>query len=231
MIGRRSHRSEKQYRSLTRLLAEKLRETIVGGKLAPGEKLQPEKLAASLKVSEIPLREALRQLAKSGYVTFLPDNNVIVSKPTVDDVEDHYRIASVLEGLAARLAVERARSEEVEHLRKLHQTLKDAYQRRDLPGYFEANRGFHRFIAEIARNERLYRLIDQLRQEIQKTRLLALQLVDRLEFSMREHDQILDAFVKKSPDLAEASMVRHLNNHMAALRKALGKKNQTDQGT
>jgi DNA-binding GntR family transcriptional regulator len=60
-----------------------------------------------------------------------------------------------------------------------------------------------------------------LRQEIQKNRLLALKLPDRLEFSMREHDQIVDAFVKRNPELAEAVVVRHLNNQMAALKKAL----------
>ena len=222
MIGRSSRRSEARYKSLTGLIAEKLKEAILAGKLKPGEKLSAESLAASLKVSQVPLREALRQLATEGYVTFLPDNEVIVSKPRIEDVEDYYRIASVLEGLAARLAVEKAQGEEISRLRELHRLLREACQKRDLADYFEANSRFHRFIAEIARNERLYRLIDQLRQEIQKTRLVALQLVDRLEFSMREHDQILDAFVKKSPELAEAAMVRHLNNHMTALRKALG---------
>jgi len=228
MIGRPSRRAEARYKSLTGLIGEKLKEAIVGGKFKPGDKLSSAILASSLKVGQVPLREALRQLAAEGYVTFLPDNEVIVSKPRLEDVEDYYRIASVLEGLAARLAVEKAQPEEVSRLRELHQLLREACQKRDPADYFEANSRFHRFIAEIARNERLYRLIDQSRQEIQKTRLLALQLIDRLEFSMREHDQILDAFVKKSPELAEAAMVRHLNNHMASLRQALREKNPTD---
>ena len=229
MIGRPSRRSEARYKSLTELIGEKLKEAILAGKLKPGEKLSAEILASSLKVSQVPLREALRHLGTEGYVTFLPDNEVIVSKPRIEDVEDYYKIASVLEGLAARLAVEKAQVEEIARLRELHQLLREACQKRDPADYFEANSRFHRFIAEIARNERLYRLIDQLRQEIQKTRLLAHQLVDRLEFSMREHDQILDAFVKKSPELAEVAMVRHLTNHMAALRKALGEKSPPDQ--
>jgi DNA-binding GntR family transcriptional regulator len=221
MIGRRSGRSEERYKSLIRLIAEKLKEAILAGKLTPGEKLAAEKLAVLLKVSQVPLREALRQLATEGYVTFLPNNEVIVSKPTIEDSEDHYMIASALEGLAARLAVQRAQGDEIARLRELHQLLKESYQKRDLPGYIEANSHFHRFIAEIARNERLYRMIDQLRQEIQKTRLLAFKLPGRLELSMREHDQIVDAFVKGNPELAEAAVVRHLNNQMAALKKVL----------
>jgi len=224
MIGGGPSRAEKKFKSLTKLLSEKLREAIINGKFAPGEKLSEETLAASLHVGRVSLREALRSLEAEGYVTFLANTEVVVSKPTPEDVQDYYTIASVLEGLAARLAVENAQTEEISHLRELHQLLKEACQKRDLRRYFDANSSFHRFIAEIARNQRLYRLIDQLRQELQKTRILAFNLPQRLDYSMREHDQILDAFLKKNPQLAESTMVRHLNNQMETLRKALDHK-------
>jgi len=220
-MTKRPSRAERQFRSLTKLLVEELKTAMITGKLAPGERLSEEKLAASLKVSRIPLREALRRLETEGYVTFLPNHEVAVSKPTMEELEDYYAIASVLEGLAARLAVERAQPEELCRLRELHQLLREAYQERDLGRYFEANSNFHHFIAEIAGNERLYRLIDQMRREIKKTRIFSLHLPQRLDYSMREHDQILDAFLKKNPELAEAMIVRHLKNQMEALKKML----------
>ena len=221
MIRRGQDRAEKRFRSLTRLIAEELKQAIVSGKLAPGEKLAEEKLTASLKVSRVPLREALRRLESEGYVTFLPNEQVVVSKPTLEEIEDYYSITGVLEGLATRLAVERARPEEVARLRDLHQLLKEAYKRKDAERYFEANNRFHRFIAELARNERLYHLIDQMRQEIRKARIVSLHLPQRLDYSMREHDQIMDAFLKKNPELAEAMVIKHLQNHMAALKRVL----------
>jgi DNA-binding GntR family transcriptional regulator len=221
ILGRGANRAEKRFKSLTKLLTEKLREAIVAGKLAPGERLAEADLAASLKVGPVALREALRSLEAAGFVTVRPDNQVVVSKPTIEEIEDYYTIAGVLEGLAARLAVERAAPEDVGRLKELHQALKEASQKRDLIRYFDANASFHRFIAEIARNERLYRMVDQLRQEIHKTRILALRLPQRLDSSMREHDQIMDAFLKKNPALAETTMVRHLNNQMETLRKAI----------
>ena len=220
-MKRRSSRVEKRFKSLTRLLAEELREAIVDGKIAPGERLSEESLAATLKVGRVPMRAALRRLEAEGYVTFLSTSEVTVSKPTMEEVEDYYMIASALEGLAARLAVERALPEELSRLRELHQILKEAYQRKDPEQYFEANSNFHRFIAEMARNERLYRMIDQMRQEIQRTRILSLHLPHRLDYSMREHDQILDAFLKKNTQLAETAMVKHLHNQMEAIKKAL----------
>lgn len=221
MIRRRPSRIEKRFRSLRRLLTEELKEAILAGKLAPGERLSEEKLASSLKVGRVPLRESLRRLEAEGYITFLSHNDIMVSKPTIEDVRDYYSIASVLEGLATRLAVERAQPEELSRLRELHQLLKEAYKKKDPELYFEANSSFHRFIAEIARNERLHRLIDEMRHEIQKTRILSLHLPERLDYSMQEHDQILDAFLRRNPELAEGTVVKHLRNQMEALVKVL----------
>ena len=219
ILGRAAGRAEKRFESLTKSLIEKLTAAIVSGKFAPGEPLSESALAAIFKVEPIPLREALRVLEARGYVTFKPANEVIVSKPTPEEIEDSYTIAGVLEGLAVRRAVERAGPQDVERLRELHHALKEACHKRDLIGYFDANSNFHRFIADLARNERLYRLIEQLRREIQKTRILLLRTPQRLDYSMREHDQIMDAFLKKNPALAESTMVRHMQNQMETLRK------------
>jgi DNA-binding GntR family transcriptional regulator len=181
ILGSGANRAEKRFKSLTKLLSEKLKEAIVAGKITPGERLEENDLAASLKVGPVALREALRALEAQGFVMIRPDNAVVVSKPTREEIEDCYTIAGALEGLAARLAVERAAPAEVSRLKELHLALKDACQKRDLIRYFDANASFHRFIAEIARNERLYRMVDQLRQEIHKTRILALRSPQRLD--------------------------------------------------
>ena len=88
MIGGGASRAEKKFKSLTKLLTEKLREAIVGGKFAPGERLSEETLSVSLHVGRVALREALRALETEGYVTFLPNNEMAVSKPTREDVQD-----------------------------------------------------------------------------------------------------------------------------------------------
>jgi DNA-binding GntR family transcriptional regulator len=221
MIRRGEERAEKRFRSLTRLISDQLKEAISSGKIKPGEKLSETDLMASVGVGRVPLRDALRSLEAEGYVTFLSKDHVVVSKPTVEEIEDYYTIASVLEGLAARLAVEHARPEEIERLRELHQHLRQAAKGRDAAAYFEANSRFHRFIAELAGNERLYRMIDQMRQEMRKTRILALHLPQRVDYSMREHDQIMDAFLRKNPELAESAVIKHLQHHMLALKQAL----------
>jgi DNA-binding GntR family transcriptional regulator len=219
MLG--ANRAEKKFRASVEDVAGEIRKAILQGKISPGEQLSEEKLAASLRASRVVLREALRALEDQGYVTFLPNNQVVASNPSREDMHDYYTIAGVLEGLAARLAVERAQPEEIARLRELHQLLKEACHKGDALQYFDANSNFHRFIAEMSHNERLYQLIEELRREIQKTRLLSLHMPQRLDYSMREHDQIMDAFLKKNPQLAESMMVQHLTNHLKALRMAL----------
>ena len=219
MLG--ANRAEKKFRASVEDAAGEIRKAILQGKILPGEQLSEEKLAASLRASGVVLREALRALETQGYVTFLPNNHVVASNPSRDDMHDYYTIAGALEGLAARLAVERAQPDEIARLRELHQLLREACHKGDVLQYFDANSNFHRFIAELSHNERLYQLIEELRREIQKTRLLSLHMPQRLDYSMREHDQIMDAFLKKNPQLAESMMVQHLSNHLKALGKAL----------
>ena len=98
ILGRRAEKAEKRFKSLTKLLIEKLKEAIVGGKFAPGERLSESTLASSLKVGTVALREALRSLEAEGFVTFRPTDEVVVSKPTREEIEDAYTIAGVLEG-------------------------------------------------------------------------------------------------------------------------------------
>lgn len=220
-------RAEKKFRSVVRLIAENLRTGIITGKLIPGERFSEEKLAGLLKVGAVPLRDALRRLEAEGYVTFKSHGEIEISKPTLEEIEDYYAIAGVLEGLAARLAVERATADEIARLRELHQVLKKAYQEKDLVRYFDANTNFHSYIGGMARNERLRRLLTQVRHEIQKTRILTLHLPHRADYSMREHDQILDAFLKRNPELAESVVVSHMNNQMNTIKKMLQAEDRT----
>ena len=87
MIRKGEERAEKRFRSLTRLISDQLKEAISSGKIKPGEKLSETDLMASVGVGRVPLRDALRSLEAEGYVTFLSKDHVVVSKPTVEEIE------------------------------------------------------------------------------------------------------------------------------------------------
>ena len=77
------------------------------GLYKPGDSLVETKLAKELGVSRTPIREAIRQLEFEGLVHSIPNKGVIVQGISTQDVDDIYIIRKMVEGLAARWAVER----------------------------------------------------------------------------------------------------------------------------
>src|SRR5260370_38119604 len=103
--------------SLSKVVREQIRGLILGGKLAPGERLVEDKLSAELGVSRVPVREALRSLAAEGLVRLLPRRGATVAEITPEIVAELVEVRALLEGLNARLAAQRHDPEIVAQLR------------------------------------------------------------------------------------------------------------------
>src|ERR1700742_5190631 len=91
--------------TLVEYAAGEIREQILSGEMAAGERILLDEVAEELGISPIPLREALRTLATEGLVAPLPRRGYTVAPVTVADLEETYRVRLVLEPLAVKLAV------------------------------------------------------------------------------------------------------------------------------
>ena len=87
---------------------ERLRQAIVEGRYAPGERLIEVRLAEELELSRTPIREALRRLDAEGLVVHERNRGAIVRSMTIDEVIDIYELRGRLESYAAELAAERS---------------------------------------------------------------------------------------------------------------------------
>src|SRR5207247_11200915 len=83
---------------------ELIREAIIEGRLAPGQRLKEEELARELGISRTPVREALLMLQAEGLVDAAPNRGAVVRSHDADDLEDLYQLRALLEGYAARRA-------------------------------------------------------------------------------------------------------------------------------
>jgi len=83
--------------SLATAVADKLREKILNGELREGQQLRQDAIAAELRVSRIPVREALRQLEAEGLVTIIPHRGAVVSALSLEEIEELFEIRAVLE--------------------------------------------------------------------------------------------------------------------------------------
>lgn len=102
--------------TLTSRVHELLEADIIDGRLAPGERLHADALAAQHGMSRIPVREALRSLHEAGWVDIRPRQGVRVRERTVRELDELTELRAVVEGLVARWAAERRSDDDLRAL-------------------------------------------------------------------------------------------------------------------
>lgn len=124
--------------TLPEQVAEKIGSAIIQGHLAPGERLQEQKIADSVGVSRGPVRDALRILERNGLVQINARRGTWVTQPTVREVNDVFNMRIALVGLAARLAAEQKDSSVITELRAKIDRLTDLARGADVDAYLNA---------------------------------------------------------------------------------------------
>jgi DNA-binding GntR family transcriptional regulator len=136
----------------------RLREAIVSGELAPGERLTEEELAAWLGISRTPVREALGRLASVGLVELDASRGAHVAPLEPGRMLDLVQVSRQLVLLAQRLAAERATDDEIRAMRSFHEARVAALRSGDRDGVERGAIGFHETILAASRNQELQRV-------------------------------------------------------------------------
>lgn len=218
-------RPEDSHRQLRQVVADRLRAEILEGRLPAGSWIRQERIAREMGVSQMPVREALRELAAEGLVEHAPYRGVRVAEARIDDVADLYACRAFVEGLAARAAAAAITDEELAELRALADRMKKRLAPRHLAEYRELNRLFHTTVFKASRRPFLVRTLEQLWGAF-PTMLLtrfnettSTSLPDRDAEDVAEHAAILDALARRDGAAAERAMRLHIEEaarHLAA---------------
>jgi GntR family transcriptional regulator of vanillate catabolism len=141
-----------------------LRELLLSGAFAPGERVAELRLVEELGVSRTPLRIALMKLEHEGLLETLPGGGFVVREFTRADIDDAIELRGVLEGTAARLAAERlASDEELEPMRELCTEMDGIVHDRSIEAlmdYVEVNQEFHDRFRDLAKSPQLNRALE-----------------------------------------------------------------------
>jgi DNA-binding GntR family transcriptional regulator len=149
------------HRQLRKLVAEQIRAAILDGRFKPGEWLRQERVAQELGVSQMPVREALKELAAEGLIEHVPYRGARVVALSLQDIEDLYAHRAFLEGRAAELAAEQISPEELTELNKFMDEMENLTPEQ-ISQYRKINRSFHELIFHASQREYLIRTLSQM---------------------------------------------------------------------
>ncbi|MEW6356495.1 MAG: GntR family transcriptional regulator [Planctomycetota bacterium] len=201
---------------------ERLKGRIMCKKILPGERLVEEELAGELGVSRTPLREALRKLAQEGIVKIVPRRGAVVAKPSAEEVLEILLVREVLEGLAARLAMEHVTRRTIREMRACFRPFKnfdDPALKENILSYYQADVKFHKLLVHTSKNKKLIGVIGNLCDHMQILTLRHVSLPGRTVQSLQEHIDIIDALDKRDASLAEARARLHIQRFMGDVRE------------
>jgi len=200
------------YELLSQKVYRALKTEIIKGSLKPGTKLSEGKIAKQMEVSRTPIREALRELAAEGFVKISPNQGVVVSNASVEDVQEVLQIRGVLEGLAARLATKTINEEEIKELEKYQKRMEHYTNKDEVLAFSEMDAEFHELILNICGNNRLIQIRKNLSDQAHRYRIRSLSIPGRLKYSLKEHQEIVEALKRKNAEQADRLSQKHIEN-------------------
>ena len=166
-------------------------------------RLDERGLAEDFGVSRTPVREAMAQLEREGFIRSVPRRGVYVVRKTKREVIDLIVAWAALEGMAARLITQTASDGEIAALRRMFATFEDGEVRAHLDEYSEINIEFHQALIRLSGNTTLVDLAENLFTHMRMIRRKTIGERDRADRSIRDHMQIIEALEARDAARAE----------------------------
>ena len=188
-----------EYLPLRDVVFNTLRQAILKGELAPGERLMEIQLAEKLGVSRTPIREAIRKLELEGLVLMIPRKGAEVAKISEKSLRDVLEVRRSLEELAIELAI----AETDEH--------------------------YHDIIYQGTYNDKLVQMLNNLREQMYRYRLEYIKDEDKRQVLLVEHEHILAALKGRNIAEAKTAMREHIDNQEITVSRNIKEQEQEHQ--
>ncbi|MEI7806532.1 MAG: GntR family transcriptional regulator [Hyphomicrobiales bacterium] len=172
-------------------------------------RLDERQLAQDFGVSRTPVREAMAQLEREGFVRSVPRRGVYVVRKTRREVIEMITAWAALESMAARLITENAIDPDITSLRRMFATFEDGAVRAHLDEYSEVNIQFHQAIIRMSQNRVLIDMAENLFTHMRMIRRKTIVEKDRADKSIRDHINIIEALEARDTNRAEKLVRDH----------------------
>jgi len=202
-------------------IADLLREEIVSGDIAPGERIRSAELAQRFEVSHVPIREALRRLESEGLVVIRAQRRVDVAEVQRDDCVQLYGLRRLIECDLLRQSVPRLRPADLEAAHASLAVLGSGLEDPSAPGFFGAHAAFHGALLAPVMTGWAKRIVATLRLASERYVRLYARDFGAIEASMNDHRALLVAAEAKDGNLAAKLLANHLTRTESEVLKGL----------
>lgn len=200
--------------NLSGLAYTRIKKMIAEYRFSPGSRINVEELTRKLGASRTPIWEAIRRLEQEGLVRNVPNRGVFLVELTREDAAEIYSVREVLEGMAARLAVDSVSERMLEKMEACVREQEKMVAEENLVGYSRSDFEFHSVVYAACGNSVLREMLESLKN---KARPLALRITPILPELLEDHRDIVRALRHRDPELAEAAFRKHNRKVLALL--------------
>ncbi|MGG5965215.1 GntR family transcriptional regulator [Salmonella enterica] len=192
-----------------KLIYDDLKHKILSGELKAGTRLIIHDLALSYGSSDIPVREALKELAAEDLTEMNPHKGSSVRHLSLKELHDMLEIRKTLEPLAARLAAENITPELIQALEAVYQQLATVALEENFAKFSTLNREFHSLIIEACGNTYLTRILRELLSNERRTKAVFELFPEMISVSLKEHGEIIQLLKEKKGEEIAGLMLKH----------------------
>jgi GntR family transcriptional regulator, rspAB operon transcriptional repressor len=197
--------------SIRSQVLNQLRTFILNSKIAPGERLYEEKLAAGIGSSRTPIREALHVLEREGLVESIPRVGYRVRGLHREEFDEIVEIRKAIECLAAIWAADRLNNSTVEDLKNNIKKSRELIERGQVKKFVDLDAKFHERIARASGKKRIYEMSQNLRSYMLSYRITSRGEEGVAQRAVAAHERILRAIGTRNEEKIRKAIIAHLN--------------------
>ncbi|WP_417555009.1 GntR family transcriptional regulator [Microbacterium sp.] len=198
--------------SLREQVEGQLASRIVSGEIPPGQVLTVPTLAGDFGVSATPVREAMLNLARRGFLRPIRNRGFEVTEVSPDELRELSEVRMLLEAPPMRQVAGTLDEATVRELRETADRIVSAAKAAHFDEYLASDTAFHLRILEATGNRKLVETVRELRQQTRLVGLVHLAETDALISTSLEHSELVDLLVAGRGEDAEALMRQHIRH-------------------
>jgi DNA-binding GntR family transcriptional regulator len=202
--------------SLKAKIYNDLKEKIIFSDILPGSTIVEADLCEQYKVSRTPVREALLELEKEGFVDIQPRKSTRVSRIAIKEINDIIKIRLIVEVQVVRMQAEPLSPEQIgrfQEVRSRFDHLVDT-DASNLKEFLRLDYEFHRSLIELCDNELLLRIyLTLLQKSVRQWYFMCIHVEKRLADSIREHAEVIDNMLKGNFEAAALKLEEHIKTY------------------